>query len=175
VPMSGAGGHQSNSTSVSGGVTVTRNEVTSLTNIDSPCGGAGAVLTPLGQLTALLPFKLLMPDAPDANRINNSGAYLCSPTSAALTFRNGVSILMELNASADPDLGAFVAGDSAEASLATVQGVDAAIIDPAKDPSGFASGSVTFVVGSLWVYVIGNHTLSADSLLAIANSLAPVR
>lgn len=149
---------------------------TDLTSVDSPCGAEGGVRTTLSQLAGTLPFKLLVPDTTDANNKNSTGAYLCSPTSVALTFSNQVSILMELNSSADsrPDLRAFVAGDSAEASLTTVDGVDAALIDPARDPSGFARGSVTFVVGNLWVYVIGNHTLSADSLLAIANSLAPV-
>jgi hypothetical protein len=57
-----------------------------------------------------------------------------------------------------------------DTSVGTVQGQPAALIDPAKSPSG-ADGSVTVVLSGTWVVVEGNGQIAIEDLARVAESL----
>lgn len=132
--------------------------------------------TSLTDVERAAPFTLLMPNSPYANSANLSAAWNCSAGWYILQFSSGVSLTMEVNTIVNPAASwrSFVASDSDEASLATVHGQPAVVIDPAADPSGFATGGVTWVQNGIWISVGGNHRLTPSQLLSTADSLTPV-
>lgn len=119
--------------------------------------------------------EFTIPDNPYANAKSVLEAYVCARNSVATTFDSGISLLFEASDADDADaanaLKEFVASDEEEASASEVRGHFAAAIDPAADPSGFAKGSVTFVENRVQTFVIGNHKISVDDLIAIAQSV----
>jgi hypothetical protein len=140
-----------------------------------PCGGEGRRVS-IAELQNDLPYPVLMPSSNAASSASVSEVWSCSNTGAAISFQSGITLETDVNTFKDPDasLRKFAASDSVETTIGTVQGQTAAIIDPAKDPAGHALGSVTLVERGTWICLVGNGTLSANSLVAIANSLSPV-
>jgi hypothetical protein len=132
------------------------------------CEGPAASISDLRSL----PYRALVPNAPEANRSTVEQVQLCR-ASALIRFKSGLVLASEPGTSRNPDqdLRRFVAHDRIEASLATVLGHTAAAIGPSRT----ANASVTFTHGSATFWLIGNRRLSASELVRIANTAAPVR
>lgn len=139
------------------------------------CSVAGIAATTVHAASQQMPYSIPMPRSTSANSASVAAIYLCSATNTVIDFRSGIAELIDVSSSDDATaadgLKGFVANDSEEASLGTVHGHVAAVIDPAKDPSGYAAGSVTFVENGVWLCVLGNHRLSAADLVEVAQSL----
>ena len=92
-----------------------------------------------------------------------------------MQFSSGINIYLDVNTISDPAAAwaALAAADSFDTSVGTVRGQPAALIDPAKDSTGFGNGSVTLVDGSTWIVVEGDGTIPISSLESVAESLTP--
>lgn len=141
------------------------------------CDGIGATQVQLGDLASRVGYPVLMPDAPEANTQAVVHVFVCLNGEPIIEFDSGVVLASEPGSPPDSDenLRQFVGSDPNEASLATVLGRTAAVIDPAADGSGQALGSVTFDYDRVRYWLLGNRKLGAEDLVRNANTLAPLK
>ena len=119
---------------------------------------------------AELAYVPLVPDDALANSSTSIGAWQCDgSTQTEQYFSSGVRIFEDENTIKDPE-GAWqtMAKDSpSDTSVGEVLGQSAAVISP----HDIARGSVSVVLGDVWIVVEGNGRASAVELLRVAESL----
>jgi hypothetical protein len=139
-----------------------------------PCGGV-ATASSLSAVTASVPYAVLVPKDRLAGIPSMTHVWSCGGPEVEMQFSSGINVYLDVNGIPDPAAAwaAMAAADSFNTSVGTVRGHPAALIDPAKDPTGYANGSVSFVEGNTWIVIEGNGRIPILALERVAESLTP--
>lgn len=140
--------------------------------VQGPCGGNGVQST-TEDLSKSLPYQLLTPSTDAAGPDNLVGAWQCGQgDQIALDYSSGISVLEDVNGIRDPNASwlAEAEQDSSTISVGEINGTSALFIDPAKSKGG-AKGSITLVLGDIWLVVVGNGKEPLSTLIDVADSL----
>jgi hypothetical protein len=137
-----------------------------------PCAGHGSLVT-LDDAAKTEPYQVLVPNDPLASTGSLLEIWKCTGNAVELRFKSGIHVLLDLNDIANPAAAwrAEAAQDEDLASVGIALNEPALLIDPARDPSGSATGSVTFVHGATWVVIEGNGSISLPNLVRVADSM----
>jgi hypothetical protein len=144
-----------------------------LGGLDQPCGGNGTSLS-LATASGTVPYKILVPQDAAASAASMTHLWKCQGTEVEMQFASGINILLDQNTIQDPAKAwsDMAAAQPTDTSVGTVRGQPAALIDPAADPTGGISGSVSVVDGNMWIVVEGNGRIPLATLERVANSLS---
>lgn len=137
------------------------------TENQEPCLGNG---TRISLEDANIPYVPLVPDDALANSSTLTGVWECTGTTQTEQyFSSGVRIFEDENTIKDPENAwRTMAKDSpSDTFVGEVLGQPAAVISP----HDIARGSVSVVLGDVWIVVEGNGKASAEELLKVAQSL----
>jgi hypothetical protein len=139
----------------------------------APCGGAPSQKTTLSQVPSSFDYSVLMPTYSVANTALIDGLWACPGNQLEMDFTGGVRMIMGRQTQDNPlaDWQAEAAQDSNEATVGTVLGQPALLIDP---QGALARGSVTFDYKDTWTVVEGNGSLPLSVLVAVAGSVVPL-
>jgi hypothetical protein len=137
----------------------------------------GAVEVSLAAAESVAPFPLLLPSDPNANTDNLTQIWWSPPDQEmALLFGqdSAVEILMSPSTTDNPggSYQEFLDQNLSKASIETVQGQPALVIEPGTDYPGTNPAFVRVTLDNVDV-AIQSHTLSDSDLLQIAESLSP--
>jgi hypothetical protein len=137
------------------------------------CGLNDGRVQSLPQALTRLSYTLPMPHSQLADKATLRAIRVCSSTRRVLDFSTGIRMYTDVNDLVKPadNWRRVASSDPLEASVGSVDGASALLIDPAKDPTGSAKGSVTFVRGRVWIVVEGSGSQPLQTLVAVANSV----
>jgi hypothetical protein len=146
-----------------------------ITTSVKPCGGR-ATESSVSRAAKMEPYPVRLPKAGFAGLGRLVHLWQCPGAAVEVDYASGIKVLMDVNAIADPKVAweGVAAEDPSYTYVGTVGGLPALFIDPAKDPSGLALGSVTVVSGEEWLAVQGNGDASVGDLAKVVESMLPV-
>ena len=137
------------------------------------CGAGDGKRVDVNQAATSMPYPLIFPHSASATKATITRQSACSSTELVTTYASGVRLISDVSRMANPaESWAAAATDDAEASAGEVNGQPALLIDPAKDPSHTARGSISFVRKGVLIVLEGDGSQSLEELRSIAATIS---
>jgi hypothetical protein len=130
----------------------------------------------LDRASAVVPFKILVPDHPLASTASLKSVEWCPGVRVlVLSFESGVRVELSPSQITDPaeDFAAQAEANPG-VTVGTIRGVDAVFVEPGatgESSVGSAPGGVEFIEDSVLIDVVGDGNINLGDLKAIAESL----